>query len=615
MAQTPAQLLAAQLANPNATPGILASAPATPTVIQPGASMSNVGPAYTPPPPPAPTYNQPTATPITISALSTPAQISAFQTANNLPVTGTMTPATSTAYVKQSPGYVATPSGSAFGSSSGSMMGSTIAGASASAANSLTALYDTTTGFLTPAGVAAGAPAVNAGDPNAPKAKSTIPTVDANGNVTLPSGQVINSQGQTIKPATATPPNTPTITASVTDSNGNVTNTYSDGTSQVTPVSPTLAPLYGQASVATTQETNNFNDQLSALNLTTQQQLQQNATNKANAMAAAEANYDSINSGSDWIGTDKAQYLNSVGAPFDQNATNIQADANIQIKSLNDTHSANLQNIQTQLQSGIQTNNANIYNAGLDTLQSLEKGDGTPLSDFDNATLVQQLTTGGTMTVPQAQLEIQTALLQAQTSQNKVLNTEQRQQQAQYISLWKNDLSTMTDPQTASSDPSIINDGLMAGIAGNPVGFDADGNPAYTDAQRQQVSQTILNSGFKQQTQAANIKFKSDSLNERYAALAQNKSLSEAGKVLSVFNSGDPSLLTPSGQVDMAQNMVNVGLFSNLQDAESYVQAGPNKLEPTTTSTSGGFTTPIYKSPTSTSKEKVLLQRVEVEAL
>ena len=39
----------------------------------------------------------------------------------------------------------------------------------------------------------------------------------------------------------------------------------------------------------------------------------------------------------------------------------------------------------------IQTNNSNIYNSGLNTLQTLEKGTGEPLSDFDNARIIQSI--------------------------------------------------------------------------------------------------------------------------------------------------------------------------------------------------------------------------------
>ena len=449
--------------NPNNLNGQLGGAyGSTPAPVTNALSPGQFGGAtsYTPPPPPAPTYNQPTATPTTISALSTPAAIKAFQTSQGLTPDGILGPQTMAAYVKSQPGYNATPSGSQFGSSSGSAMGTTTSTAMSTAANSLTALYDTKTGFLTPAGVAAGAPAVNPGDPSA---QASTPVTSVNSGQSLLSttggsngttiqhftngGQDTYQNGQLISSTAGNPVN---IVSSTIDSNtGNTVNTLSNGQTTITPPSPAVAGLYTSASNATTQETNNFNDQLSALNLTTQQQLQQNATNKANAMAAAEANYDSINSGSDWIGSDKAEYLNSVGAPFDQNATNIQADANIQIKSLNDTHSANLKNINEQLQTGIQTNNSNIYTQASSTLSDIEKG--APVSDYDKQDLINQFVNSG-MSLQDATLKVEEATLLGQNVNNKTLTTEARQEQAQYIGLWKNDLATMTDPTISSQD-------------------------------------------------------------------------------------------------------------------------------------------------------------------
>lgn len=433
-------------------------------------------------------------------------------------------------------------------------------------------------------------------DPNTGKPlqnpATQAPTVNPDGSYTLPSGAVVNTDGTIKTPApggnTTTTPTAPTIVSQTApDSSGGYTATYSNGTTAYVPASPAVSGLYAGANTATSQETTSYNNQVNDATTAYNQQLQQLQEQMQNATTAAEASYDTNNP--EGSGSDKSEYSSSVAKPFLEAIANLNADHQNNLTDMASSHTANLQNIQTQLQSGVQTYNSNVYSAGTDTLKELEKGDGT-ISDDDRATLIQQLTTGGTLSPDQANLEIDSALQQANTAQNKTLTAEQQKGQTLAQSSFKSMIANSDDVQSLSQDPLAISTGLATGLAGNPVGFDANGDPAYTDAQRNEVSQYILTQN-KQSTAAAlaaqkevdNVTFKNASLNERYAALAQSGQTQDLGHLLTAFSDIDTSQLSSSDKAGFSTALQSAGLPEAM--AESLVNTGSVKTQPVTTET------------------------------
>lgn len=516
--------------------------------------------------------------------------------ASMVPIPGVSSTVSNAVNTTKANGYTAPASSSAFGSSAGVGMASTLNSSLNSASSSLTPVYDTATGFLTPYGVSIGAKAAQPNDPNAPATSSTT-TTNTNNNTSQGSSSISLYANPT--PTTNQPINNGLYN---TDASGQIVPATNSGgvTYPTTGVNPALVPTYQGANDATATANAQYQSDLAAQQRQLQANIDQLNLDKQNAIAAAQASEATNNP--EGGGSDSANYLAEVGSKYDTAISNATADMNTQLTNLSIAHNSQLNTINEQVQSAVATNTANTYNAGLTTLQTLEKGDGTALSPEDNNTLLAQLTAGG-LTPQQAQLQIDSSIAQAKTTQNKTLTTEQRQAQSAAITALNGSLSRITDSQVASQDPTIVSQVLAAGYVGDPIGYDANGNPAYTDAQRQQASQYILSQNIKPVTTAANIAFKNADLAEKYKALAQSGALSDASKVINLIEGYDTTQLGLSDQVGLAKLLTQT--MSIPQDtAEKLIASGALKNAPVTTDTSGKVSVLGFTSPGSSTKSK-----------
>lgn len=292
-------------------------------------------------------------------------------------------------------------------------------------------------------------------DPNtgAPLSKpATNPTVNPDGSFTLPSGAVVNADGTIKTPATgsatSTTPEAPTVVSQTApDSSGGYTATYSNGTTAYVPPSPAVAGLYSQATSATQQETTSYNDQVNDATTAYNQQLQQLQEQMQNAQTAAEANYDTNNP--EGSGSDKSEYASSVAKPFLEAIANLNADHQNNITDMADTHTANLQNIQTQLQSGIQTTIANTVSQGQSSYSEWQKslaGDGTDDPTIGAQALLNANASNPAYTYQMALNEANSAIGKQTIATDKTLSTEDRANKTQSLDSFYKGIAQITTP-------------------------------------------------------------------------------------------------------------------------------------------------------------------------
>lgn len=326
----------------------------------------------------------------------------------------------------------------------------------------------------------------NAANTLANASKSIIPSGtndvrDANGLLVNPPGATFDrNTGKPLNQTQNQPSQAPTIVStSAPDASGGTYSTMSNGTSVYNPPNPATAGLYSQANNTKSTATAQYNNDVSAATSAGNAEVAQLEKQKADAMAGAEASYDTNNP--EGSGSDKQTYAAGVATKYDSAIEAAKNKLQTNLSNLSIAHTSNLQNIDEQLQTGINTNMANIVSQGQTTLKELEKGDGT-MSEYDKSTLIQQLTSGG-MNYDQARLAVEGALQQGRIANDKTLTTEARQEQSVNAGILKSSLASVTDVAAAANDPVLQSLALKSGVAGNPAGYDTAGNPLFSTDQ------------------------------------------------------------------------------------------------------------------------------------
>lgn len=270
-----------------------------------------------------------------------------------------------------------------------------------------------------PAGASAG------GSQAASNGATTDP---ATGNTTFPNGMIVDKSGKTISPGTeATHTTPPTPTTVTNDSMGGTRTTYSDGSTSYIPPSPAISSLYTQYDNAVSQETTSYNDSTNQQNTQYQEQIDQYKDQMKQAQDAAEANYNTNNP--EGSGSDKSEFLTSVTKPYLTAINNLTTNHLQTMQQLTDAHQANIQNLGTQLQSGLAANQANIQSAGKDSYGEWSKalaGDGTDDPTVGAQALMAQNSGNPAYTWDMALSQANSAINRQTIATNKTLSTEER---------------------------------------------------------------------------------------------------------------------------------------------------------------------------------------------
>jgi hypothetical protein len=262
------------------------------------------------------------------------------------------------------------------------------------------------------------------GSTSAGTGATTDPTT---GNTTFPSGLVVDKNGYPVTPATKTNTAPPQPTGVTTDSTGGTTTTYDNGSTSYTPPTPEVSTAYTQANQATTTENANYENAVATAQAQLQQQITQNNQDKNNELSGAEVNYDAANP--EGSGSDKGEYMASISSKWDTANSNLTSNATESLTQLAIQHTANLQNIQGQLSTALQTYTANQQSTGKDDYTEWEghlAGDGTDDPTVGAQALMAQNTGNPAFTWDMAMSESQSAINKQAIATDKTLNDEDK---------------------------------------------------------------------------------------------------------------------------------------------------------------------------------------------